>query len=158
MEVPSTSYTGYMMNAQKPTTMSVTLQLSDIPEDEPGFPTNVIFDTGAMVSTAEKSWLLKNCPTCKPFPLRTQAFHMHGVGSGILPITEFVYADLIFKGQIEAGPVDVRVAAVIHLMEEAQISMLLGMDIARLHKIDVDQKRQKLVFRGAGDAEVTFLT
>lgn len=84
---------------------------------------------------------------------------MGGVGQDILSIKEYVKVDLLVDAQTKEGPVDLRVVAFVLLAEGSRVnSMLLGMDIAQLHKIDVDQRRKKLIFREAMDAEVDFRT
>lgn len=158
MEIPSTPHTGYIVGGQVPTRMLVPIQLSDIPQDKPGKPVEVIFDTGATRTTADKGWLLEHCPGCQPMPL-AQPHSMQGIAETVMVVHEFVYADLIFKGHTKTGPVDVRVAATIELLEggSQHFGMLLGMDVAHLHKIDVSQKRKKLIFREAQNAQVDFI-
>ncbi|KAK5093664.1 hypothetical protein LTR70_009854 [Exophiala xenobiotica] len=157
MNFPLARYTGYIQSAQESADALVTVQLTNVFWTELGLPAEIVFDTGATVSTAEKSWLLKHCPVCQPMTLEVP-MKLQGVSGAMTKVTEFAYVDLVFSAQTKDGSAELRVAAMLRLVENSNVDMLLGMDIAHLHKIDVDQRRKKLIFREAGDAEVDFHT
>lgn len=157
MDFPSAHYTGYIQRARKSANSLVTMQMTNVFWTEQGPPAEIVFDTGASITTAEKSWLLEHCPVCQPMKLQVPLM-MQGVSGGLSKVTEFAYVDLTFSAQTKDGPVELRVAAMVRLLEKSNFNMLLGMDIAQLHKVDVDQRRKKLIFREAGDVEVHFRT
>jgi len=155
LDSPLAHYTSRIQGAQRNAGARVPVQLTNIFRTAQRLPAEVIFDTGTSTSIADKSWLLKHCPGCQPKTLH-RPLRAKGVSGASSWLTEFVDVDLVFSAQTKDGPVDLRVAATVVLFENSNANMLLGMDLAYLHKIDVDQRRQKLIFREAGDAEVDF--
>lgn len=155
LDFPLAHCTSHIQGAQRNAGARVSMQLTNIFRTAQGLPAEVIFDTGASMSIADKSWLLKHCPGCQPKTLH-RPLQAKGVSGASSWLTEFVDVDLVFNAQTRDGPVDLRLAATVVLFENSNANMLLGMDLAYLHKIDVDQRRQKLIFREAKDAEVDF--
>lgn len=82
---------------------------------------------------------------------------LQGISGALSKVTEFAYVDLVFRAQTTDGAAESRVAAMVRLLENSNINMLLGMNIAQLHKVDVDQRRKKLIFVKQGTRKSTFV-